>query len=142
MNKITAAVIAAIVFTLSVAPAYGLIGPLIEGFMVTSSFGSYRMYVPSNNPEGGIHHDLRAEDWVRFRIKVTHEDSSQLAFVSDGFAPTNENIQLCTEEGCEALPIDLGNEALDWNDKSKITFVLEAKQCVLCSWTPFEIAQQ
>ena len=142
MKKFTASVIAAFSVLCLLAPVAWGVGPLIEGFMVTQAFGSYRMSIPDGDADGGISHDLNAGDWVRFRVKVTHEDSTQASFASDGFSPTNNNIQLCTVEGCESLPIDLGNENLDWTDGSKIDFYLEAKECVLCSWTPFEVAQQ
>ena len=130
----------ALVAAVSMRPTFA-VGPLIEGFMVTQIGNMYKMSVPDGTSSGGIIHDLDAGDWVRFRVKVVHADSSQAYFLSDGFSPTNDDIQLCTSSGCEANRIDLGSENLDWTDGDDIDFYLEAKECALCSWTSFELSQ-
>lgn len=133
------ALVGAGVTSFSPQPAQALIGPLIEGFMVTQIGSFYRMSIPDGGTSGGISHDLDPSDWYRWRVKVSHDDSLFPYFVSDSFAPTSNDIQLCGSNGCEAPAIELGLENLDWDDTDKITFVLEAKECLLCSWTPFEM---
>lgn len=61
------------------------------------------------------------------------------AFYSDGFSPTAETIRLCGEPGCQALPIQLGEEELDWLDGDSAHFYLQAKACALCQWVDYEI---
>lgn len=140
MKKLITNALAALVLLFAVIGTAHAAGPMVEGWMITSGgFGSFRMSIPDNNPQGGISHDLNPADWMRFRVRVTHDDSTQIAFASDSFAPVAGNIQLCTQEGCEALPIDLGNEQLDWNDTSKVHVYLEVKECALCSWTAFDV---
>lgn len=138
MKKFTATIVSAFILLLTLGNVAYALGPLIEGVMISNNFGQFRMSVSTPAEGKGLVHQLNPDEWIRFRVKVVHEDSVQLGFVSDGFAPTAEPIQLCTEEGCEALPIELGSEHLDWNDGSRVTYYLEAKSCVLCSWVPFE----
>lgn len=118
-------------------------GPMVEGWMITTgSFNIKKVHIPDGDPSGGISHDLEPGDWQRFRVKIDHSDSNNGPFYSADFAPTAADIQTCDGSGCEAPPVVVGTENLDWEDGSKITFYLEARECLGCGWVSFEAEQQ
>lgn len=142
MNKLTKmGLIGLTIAGLSSSVAMAL-GPLIEGVMISNFYGHFRMNVSDPISGGGLTPNLAPEDWMKYRVKVIHADSTQDYFVSDSFDPTSNNIQLCMQGGCEAPPIDLGTEDLDWDNPDLRTFHLEAKSCLLCSWVAFEIEER
>ena len=100
--------------------------------------------IPDAGVTSGIEHDLDEGDWLRFRVRVKHADSAlaNIGWTSDEFAPTSENVQICSEEGCEAPEINVGSEELDWEDLSAVTIQLEAKSCKLCAWVPYDVSPQ
>ena len=125
--------------TLATPFAYG-VGPIMEGMEISwGDLGPNILRISNGLPGGGISHSLNPDDWYQFRIKVSHSDSKEQVFVSDGFTPTSDNIQLCSVGGCEALPIDLGIDNLDWEDESKVQIILQGKVCMLCEWVDHEV---
>ena len=137
-NLISKCLMVALSFAIATPFAYG-VGPIMEGMEIGSNdLGRTILRISNGFGDDGITHDLNPDDWYRYRVKVTHSDAPDRHFVSDGFAPTSENIQLCTVGGCEALPIDLGIDELDWEDEAKIQVFLQGKACMLCEWIDHE----
>lgn len=124
----------------SLIPAVAMAG-FISSALNTRVENGYR-YVSITGPQvtEGISHRLNPDDWFMFRVRIRHEDSQfpMVGYTSDNFAPTDDDIQICNEPGCEAPAIDAGVEAVDWSDSSKVTVLLEAKSCMLCEWEAFE----
>ena len=128
---------------------FTLAGTAFAGF-ASSTLGARTMgsdtyvRIPDAGVTSGIDHDLDAGEWLRFRVRVKHADSAlaNIGWTSDEFEPTNENVQICDEDGCEAPEINVGSEDLDWTNMSAITVELEAKSCKLCAWVSYDVSPE
>jgi len=135
-NTRTVKTLAAAILLVCLIPSIALAG-FISSTLGTRQAGAYRFISigePGNDP--GISHDLDPDDWFMYRVRILHEDGQfpLVGYTSDNFAPTANDIQLCDDTGCEAPEINAGVENLDWSDESKVTVILEAKECLLCTW--------